>query len=170
MIREEEKTKQAAEFVVQRTFNAPRALVWKAFTESNHLEKWWGPVGFKLTVLKINLRPGGTFHYSMQSKGFTMWGRFVYREIVVPEKIVYISSFSDENGGITRAPMLSTFPLEILNVVEFTEKDGKTLLTLKGTPINATEEDTKVFIDYFASMNKGFNGTFDQLEEYLTKI
>jgi uncharacterized protein YndB with AHSA1/START domain len=96
-----------------------------------------------------------------------MWGRFVYRDIVAPERLVYISSFSDETAGLTRAPFKDTFPLEILNMLTLHEKDGKTTLTLRGTPLNPTAEERATFIDMFASMQQGFGGTFDQLEAYL---
>jgi uncharacterized protein YndB with AHSA1/START domain len=103
------------EFAILRVFDAPRDLVWKAFTKRERLAQWWGPKGFKILVSKLDLRPGGIFHYCMQSPdGQEMWGRFVYREIVAPERIVHINSFSDDKGGITRAPFSSTWPLEVL--------------------------------------------------------
>src|SRR5579864_531181 len=92
-------------FVLSRTFNAPRELMWKAWTERDHLMQWFGPKGFTMPVAKMDFRPGGMFHYCMQSPdGNRMWGKFVYREIVVPERIVLVNSFSDEAGGITRHP------------------------------------------------------------------
>jgi uncharacterized protein YndB with AHSA1/START domain len=106
----------------------------------------------------------------MEMGGQTMWGRFIYKEIVETEKIVFISSFSDENGGISNAPFLDNFPPEIINVFTLAEKEGTTLLTLRGGPLNASEEQIKVYKDLFPSMNQGFTGTFDQLEEYLTKF
>ncbi len=163
--------KQANEFVIQRVFNVPSHLVWKAFTEADRLEQWWGPVGFKMLVSKLEFSPGGTFHCSMHSPdGFVMWGKFVYLQIIEPKKLIFINSFSDENGGITRAPMSATWPLEVFNVLTLTEQNGKTTLTLRGWPINATEEEIKTYISGFSSMNKGFTGTFNQLEKYLSKF
>lgn len=72
-------------FAITRTFDAPRALVFQAFTESERLAQWWGPKGFTLRVARLDLRPGGVFHYEMKSpNGHSMWGKFVYREIVPP--------------------------------------------------------------------------------------
>jgi len=94
-----------AEFSITRVFDAPRDLVWKAFTESERLLQWWGPKGFTMRVAKLDLRPSGVFHYSMRSpEGRDMWGKFVYREIVAPERIVFVNSFSDEAGNLTRHP------------------------------------------------------------------
>ena len=78
--------KQQFEFVIKRTFNAPRGRVWQAWTEADHLGKWWGPAGFDIVSVKLDLRPGGTFHYCLRSPdGQDMWGKFIFREIVPQE-------------------------------------------------------------------------------------
>jgi uncharacterized protein YndB with AHSA1/START domain len=99
-----------------------------------------------------------------------MYGRFVYREIAAPGRLVFINSFSDAEGGIMRAPfpqLGDRWPLEVLNNMTLTEKAGKTTLTLRGGPINATDEERKTFVSMFDSMRQGFGGTFDQLTAYL---
>jgi uncharacterized protein YndB with AHSA1/START domain len=155
-------------FIVRRIVNAPRKLVWKAWTEADRLSQWWGPKGFTMRVVKLDLRPGGMFHYGMQSPdGKQLWGKFVYREIVPPERIVFVVSFSDEQGGATRHWLSDTWPMEVLNIVTFTEDNGKTTIRLSGSPVNATEEEVKTYRSAFQGMEQGFKGTFDQLEEYL---
>ena len=95
----------AGDFVISRVFDAPRDLVWRCFTEPEHMKQWWGPKGFTVLASKMDLRVGGTYHYGMKAPdGGTMWGKFVYREIVPQERLVFINSFSDEKGGITRHP------------------------------------------------------------------
>ncbi|MFL5006133.1 MAG: SRPBCC domain-containing protein, partial [Microvirga sp.] len=90
-----------AEFVITRAFDAPRELAWKAFTDPERMRQWWGPKGFSVIASKMDLRPGGTYHYGMRAPdGTPMWGRFVYREIAAPERIVLVNSFSDEAGGV----------------------------------------------------------------------
>ena len=163
-------SQQTQEFVISRVLNAPRERVWKAWTQAAQLEKWWGPKGCTLRVAKLDVRPGGIFHYAMQFQpGKVMWGRFVYREVAAPERLAYVSSFSDENAGLTRAPFKETFPLEIYNTVTLAEQDGKTTLTLRGSPIDASEEERKTFLGMFESMRGGFGGTLDQLADYLAK-
>lgn len=161
------------EFTVSRVFEAPRALVWQAWTEAESLAQWWGPKGASIRVIKLDFRPGGIFHYAMQFKpGHDIYGRFIYREISAPERLVFINSFSDADGGITRAPfpqLGGTWPLEVLNTMTLTEAGGKTTLKLRGGPINATEEERKTFAGMFDSMRQGFTGTFDQLAEFLAK-
>jgi uncharacterized protein YndB with AHSA1/START domain len=159
------------EFVITRVFDAPRDLVFKAWTERDHLLKWFGPKGFTMGVANLDLRPGGVFHYSMRSPdGHEMWGKFVYREIVPPERIVLVNSFSDANGNLTRHPMSPTWPLEMLSTTTFTEHEGKTTLTLKWVPFNATEQERKTFDEARGGMQQGWTGTFDQLADYLANL
>ena len=159
-----------SEFVFSRVLDAPRERVWRAFTEADQLEHWWGPKGFKLHVEKLDLRPGGIFLYRMRSAGGQeMWGRFIYREIAAPERLVFVLSFSDEQGGITRAPMSETWPLQMLNIVTFTERDGRTTVTLRGRPVNATDEERATYVAGFESMQAGFGASFDGLAAFLAR-
>jgi len=159
------------EFEISREFNAPREVVFNLLTKAEHLKHWWGPKELKMGTTKVDLRPGGMFHYSMIAPdGTEMWGRFIYHEIIPPEKIVFVNSFSDERGGITRHPMAPKWPAEVMNILTLTEHNGKTTLTLRGGPINATAEERKIFEDGFSSMQHGFTGTFDQLDEYLSNL
>lgn len=162
-------------FTITRRFAAPRDLVWKSWTEAERLVRWWGPKGCAIDVARMEFRPGGFFHYSMRFPGTDapdapMWGRFLYREIAVPEKLVWLNSFSNPGCGITRAPFGGAIPLEIHNEATFVDEGGKTLLTLKGHPFGATAEEEEVFRGMFASLNQGWGGTLDQLEAYLASL
>jgi uncharacterized protein YndB with AHSA1/START domain len=159
------------EFTISRVFDAPRSLVFKVQTEAEHLARWWGPKGYEMLVAKLDIRPGGLFHYRMRSpEGHEMWGRFVYREIVPPERIVFVNSFSDEKAAIVRAPFAPDWPLEVLNVMTLTEDGGKTTLTLRGGPINANAAEISRFNSFHDSMAQGFGGTLDQLDAYLKTL
>jgi uncharacterized protein YndB with AHSA1/START domain len=161
----------AGEFVISRVLDAPRDLVWKCFTDPGHMQQWWGPKGVKILSSKMDLRVGGTYHYGMQTPdGTTMWGKFVYREITPPERLVFINSFSDESGGVTRHPLAPTWPLQMLSTFTFEKQpDGKTKFTIRWTPFEATEEERKTFDAGHASMTQGWSGTLEQLEAYLAK-
>lgn len=158
-------------FVVTRSFEAPRELVWRAHTEAEHLARWWGPKGFETTVARLELRPGGMFLYRMGSAGGqAMWGRFIFRDIAAPGRLAYVLSFSDESGGITRAPFHADWPLEVLNVVTLEARGGRTVLTLRAWPLGATEAERWAFTEGFKSMDGGFNATYDQLVAYLGQM
>jgi len=161
----------AEEFVITREFDAPRDLVFAAWTEPERLAQWWGPKGFTVKVATVDLRPGGMFHYGMVGPdGSEMWGKFVYREIAPPERMVFLVSFSDENAGTTRHPMAPTWPREMLNVVTFTAHGEKTTITLRSSAHNATDEERATFKAGHAKMQGGFTGTFNQLAAYLATV
>jgi uncharacterized protein YndB with AHSA1/START domain len=155
-------------FGFTRAFKAPRSLVWKAWSEADRLKDWWGPKGCTLDVAGMEFRPGGFFHYNMVFPGNApMWGRFFYREIAAPDRIVWLNSFSNDGCGISHDPFGIGFPLEVQNTVTFTEQDGATAVALQSVPHGATAEQRAVFDGMFESMQGGFGGTFDQLGDYL---
>jgi uncharacterized protein YndB with AHSA1/START domain len=157
-------------FVITREFDAPADLVFKVWTQSEHLAQWWGPKGFSMNKCQVDLLPGGMFHYCMRSPdGHEMWGKFVYRDIIPHTRLVFVNSFSDAEGNTVRAPFASDWPLEVLNTLIFSEKDGKTTLKMQGVPIHATEAERTKFKNFHSSMQQGFNGTFDQLAAYMAK-
>jgi uncharacterized protein YndB with AHSA1/START domain len=157
-------------FVLTRTFDAPRALVWEVFTKAEHLKHWMGPGG-ALSHATVDLKPGGLFHYGMaMPNGQVAWGKWTFVEIVPPEKLVVLVAFSDADRGITVHPMSATWPLETRSVMTLTEKDGKTTLRLEWTAYNATAEQQATFDAAHDSMNQGWGGTMAALETYLAKI
>jgi uncharacterized protein YndB with AHSA1/START domain len=160
---------RSEDFVISRVFNAPRELVWKCFTDPEHMNAWWGPKGATVTQGKMDLRPGGTFHYRMETAdGTEIWGKMLYREITPRDRIVFLNSFSDEAGGVTHHPMAPTWPLEMLSIFTFEDvAGGKTKFTVRWSPHNATEEERKTFDAMHDSMRQGWGGTLDKLAGYL---
>ncbi|PTX18265.1 uncharacterized protein YndB with AHSA1/START domain [Pontibacter mucosus] len=158
-------------FILSRTFEADRETIFKAWTEEDQLAQWWGPKGIPLQIVRLDARPGGYFHYNLQlPDGSLMWGRFDYRELAEPERIVYVSAFSDEEGKVVRAPFSADWPLQILNIVTLEEENGRTTLTSKSILENATAAEQETFEQAFDSLRQGLTGTFDQLETYLNKV
>ena len=158
------------ELVIIRELNAPAELVFKAWTEPEHLKHWWGPKGFSVETLSINVQPGGRFHYKMTGNGFEAYGLFVYREVQPFTRLVFVNSFSDAEGGIISHPMAPDWPLEVLNELVLSETDGITTLTLKGGPINAPEAALTMFRSNLENVQQGFAGTFEQLVAYLDEL
>ncbi len=155
---------------IVRDFKAPKSLVFEAFSTAEAFAEWWGPTGMPVSVIHFDFRAGGKLHYKMEGNGQIMWGIFNYRNIVKPDLIEFISSFSDESGKICKSPFPIDFPLEILNILSLEEKNGMTRLTLSGHPINATPEQEATYYSMIENMNQGFAGTLDQLDSYLSKI
>ena len=151
-------TTEPPELVMERVFDAPRALVWRAFTEPERLKQWWGPKGWTLPVCKLDLQPGGVWHYCMRGPdGEEGWGRAVYREIVEPERIVYTDAFSDVDGSVADG-----MP-QMLITVEFADHDGKTKVISRTRFASAADPETTLG----TGVVEGMTETWDRLADYL---
>ncbi|MBN9390773.1 MAG: SRPBCC domain-containing protein [Chloroflexi bacterium] len=146
------------EIIAERTFAAPRELVWKAWTEPERLAQWWGPRNWKMTIKEFDLRPGGTLFYVIQGpEGMESWARSVYQEIIPPEKLVYQDSFADKDGNT-----LPGMPrMTITN--EFIEKNGQTTLVSRTT--FDTDKDFNTIIAM--GVEAGLGETWDRLGEFV---
>jgi uncharacterized protein YndB with AHSA1/START domain len=157
------------DFVISRTFDAPRERVFEVWTRQEHLMRWFGPKGFTMPVANLDFRPGGSFLYCLRSpEGIEMWGKFTYREIVPPERLVFFSQFSDAQGGLARHPLSPDWPQRMLATVTFADEgNGKTTVTVRSSTYEATGVEQKTFEAGRDSMRIGWGGTFDQLAAYL---
>jgi uncharacterized protein YndB with AHSA1/START domain len=157
-------------FTITRVFNASRQRVFQAWTEPERIARWFGPKGISIKSANLDLRPGGSLLTCMANPdGQEMWGKWVFRKIAAPRKLVYVNSFSDPQGHLTRHPHQPNWPLELLTTVILADQKGKTKLTLTWSPENAVGVENQTFEDGMASMQGGWTGTFDQLEAYLAQ-
>jgi uncharacterized protein YndB with AHSA1/START domain len=112
------------ELVITRVFDAPRSLVYKAWTEPEHMIHWLGPEGFSSKILKSELKVGGTYRFHMRDpQGGDHWQQGIFREIVPPQKLVFTYEWADAHGRATRPQTIVTITLD--------ELDGKTRMTLR---------------------------------------
>jgi len=123
------------EIVVTHVFDAPRELVWRAWTEPEHFRKWWGPAHFTSPVCRMDLRVGGAYLWSMRSpRGQDFYNTGVYREIVPLERLVCTHSLSDQNGRAvppSHYGMPGDWPMETLVTVTLEDDHGRTRMTLR---------------------------------------
>lgn len=159
-----------ADFILTRVFKAPRALVFDAMLEPEHLAKWFGPAGVEMRIIASDLRVGGMLHYSMKMGANESFGRTVYRDLKAPERFAYVVSFTDANFEPVRHPLSATWPLEVLGVASLVELDGQTLLTMRSIPIHVSDEERATFRAGHTSMTQGWKGSYDQLEAYLATV
>ena len=128
-------TAEGRMLVIERVFDAPRELVWKAWTDPEQVMRWWGPKGFTSPACEIDLRVGRKYLWCMRSfEGYDFWNTGVYREIVPFERIVCTQSLADGKGNVVPAShygMSGDLPLETIVTVTFEEIDGKTRLILR---------------------------------------
>ena len=137
---------KSADFVTSRVFDAPRELVWQASPNRAH-EGVVGSQGLHHRRLENGFarRRNLSRRHARSRPASVMWAKFVYREIAAPERLVWVHSFSDEAGGLTRHPLSPNWPLELLTTVTFEDAPGnKTKVTLRWSPINATAEEQRL--------------------------
>jgi uncharacterized protein YndB with AHSA1/START domain len=145
------------DLVITRVFDAPRALVFKVWTETQHVAKWWGPKGFTNPVCEMDVRVGGELRIHMRAPDgavYPMTG--VFEEIVPPERLVFVASALDGDGK-------SMF--DVLTTVIFAEQRGKTTLTLQLRVIRATAQAPQ----YLKGMQMGWTQSLDRLGDHLAE-
>lgn len=146
----------------ERTFDASSDKVWRVWTEEDSIKHWWGPTGYTAPFVKNDLRVGGTYLWEMKSaKGETFWNTGVYQEVVPERRIAYTSSFADETGKVipaSKAPVPGRWPDAVTAIVEFSESNGKTKVTV-------TEVGLPLLIKIVSKI--AWNQQFDKIEGLL---
>jgi uncharacterized protein YndB with AHSA1/START domain len=139
------------ELVLTRTFDAPRDLVFKVWTDPKHVAKWWGPHGFTTTIHEMDVRPGGAWRYSMRGpdgNDYPFDGEFV--EISAPERLVFVGTIHSETGH------------DVWTEIGFIEREGKTHVRVH--QVYAFEGDAT------RGAPIGWSMQFDRLEKYLVAL
>lgn len=157
------------QFVINRSFEAPLALMFDMWTQPEHIANWTAPTGCEMHFIHADVRVGGGAFYSMSSPGGTMYGRTRYEEIRSPDRIVYTQQFCDEHENITRHPMAPTWPETMRTTVQLSaEGPDRTRVTLTWEPTgDATAEEVATFAGARTGMTQGWTGSFDKLEAVL---
>lgn len=158
------------EFSLIRTFEASLQNVFDAYSKEEYLCNWWGSTPFDLIICELDFQPNGRFFYGLVSSDFKIHGVFDFLEMDAPNMIRFINYVADENGFPIRHPKSDTWPIKMMNIYRFVEKEEKTELTIEISPYEAEEEDLKTFRDGLAQMEIGLKGSLDKLEEYLTTM
>jgi uncharacterized protein YndB with AHSA1/START domain len=144
------------ELVITRVFDAPRELVFKAWTDARHAKSWWGPRDYPAAYLEMDVRPGGIWRGRLRSTasgeelGNELGMGGVFREVVPPERVVFTFAWEEEGER----------GLETLVTVTFAEQDGKTHMTFRQTPFQSVEERD--------GHRGGWSSSFDRLADYVT--
>jgi uncharacterized protein YndB with AHSA1/START domain len=157
-------------FAINRTFDAPLALMFEMWTNPKHLSQWLPPTGSTMEFIRADIQGGGSTLFVMEGqKGAKLYGRAEYSKIEQPHRIVYTQQFCDENERISRHPMAPTWPETMLTTVEFTEESpDRTRVTVTWEPYGATtREELEAFIKARGGMTQGWTGSFDKLDALL---
>lgn len=140
--------------VITRTFDAPRELVFKAWTDPRHAMNWWGPRDYPATQMKMDVRPGGAWRNCLTSTedGKELWQGGVFREVAPPERLVF--TFAWEEAGERG--------LETLVTITFADVGGKTRMTFRQAPFRSVAERD--------GHRGGWNSSFGRLDEHIAKL
>ena len=142
------------ELTISRLINAPRELVFKVWTEPEHVAKWWGPNGFTNTVHEMNVKPGGVWRLTMHGPdGRDYPNKIIFIEVVKPERLVYKHAGDDDTEDVN-----------FHTTVTFEKQGNKTLLTMKAV-FESAEELERVIREYGAK--EGMTQHVSRLEEYV---
>jgi uncharacterized protein YndB with AHSA1/START domain len=142
------------EIVTTRLINAPRELVFAAFTDPLHVGMWYGPDGFTTTTHHMDVRPGGTWRFVMESPTMGKFDNLVtYREVVPPERLVY-----DHGSGAVPDPR------QFLVTITFADRGGKTALTMRSLFPTAAARD---WVVVNVGAIEGAKQTLNRLEQFL---
>jgi uncharacterized protein YndB with AHSA1/START domain len=142
---------QERTLTITRTFDAPRELVWRAWTEAAHFLKWWGPSNFPACDVEMHVHAGGRWRHCLKSTadGRELWHRGVFREVKAPERLVFTFAWEEEGER----------GIETVVTVTFKERGARTLMTLIQTPFQSDFQRD--------DHDGGWNSTFDRLAEEL---
>jgi uncharacterized protein YndB with AHSA1/START domain len=157
-------------FRMSRTFDAPIALMWKAWTDKSMAGKWFGPKGCTITYSRFDIKPGGEARYAMEFNGAKMFGKWSYKEVVPQKKLVSVVAFTDETGDkIISHPGQPGWPKEMFSTITFIPKGEKTEVLIEWQAYHATDAEKKFFAESEENMKQGWGGSLDRLEEFLSE-
>ena len=148
-------------FTIERTFEAPRMLVWKCYTEPRHLARFWGPRDAKTTA-KLDLRVGGVWRIDWTYDNGRSFGySSVYLKLVAPERIHYRDAPNDWTGGLDGLP-----PPDLITTLTLTEANGQTTLLVRVQCTSVAARDENIARGFTGMVSLGN----DRLAEYLQSL
>src|ERR1700719_2640728 len=146
---------ETEDLVITRVFDAPRALVCKAWTDSKQVAQWWGPSCFTNPVCELDPRPGGAIRIHMRAPDGTVYPMTgVYQEIMEPERIIFNSAALDQAGNAL---------FEVRTTVTLAEDDEKTTQTMRARVMNQNDKAAP----FLAGMEAGWMQSLDRLSTFL---
>ena len=156
-------------YVLERVFDAPRALVWKAWTDPELLPRWYGPK-VETIVHRLEVKPGGVWLNEMKWGETSNYQRAEYTEVVPPERLVMLQSNTDADWNIAPNPMMPDWPRVLLTTVTFEEDGAQTKMRLTWVPHEASEAEIACFAAALEGLDKGWGAGMELLAELLAEM
>ena len=159
----------APEYVHERTFDAPRSLVWRAWSDPEILSRWYGP-GVETIIHAFELKPGGVWRNEMKWGEKSDLSQMSFLEVVPEEKITWHHSSTDADWNVISNPMMADWPRVLLATVTFEDDGSGTKVRLSMVPVEASEAETACFAAAMAGMDGGWGKGFEIMAEVLTEL
>ena len=157
-------------YVIKRTFNAPRWLVWRAWTDPELVQRWYGP-GVESVIHGFDLKPGGAWLNEMIFGENSNYQKMVFVDVEAPEKLVWHHfSSTDAEWNNSPNPMMPDWPQMLLTTVLFEDAGEQTLVTLSQVPMDATQAEIDCFAGVMANMDKGWGSGYAVIDEILAEL
>lgn len=156
-------------YVLERTFDAPRELVWKTWTDPALLPRWYGP-RVKTIVHRLELKPGGLWLIEMQWGGKSHYQRAQYMEVAAPERLVWLHASADADWNVIPSPMMADWPRVLLTTVTFATAGKQTKLRLTWVPHEATAAEIACFAAAIGGADQGWAAGMKLLAELLAEL
>ena len=157
------------EYVLDRVFDAPRDMVWRAWTDPELLPRWYGP-GVETIIHKFDLKPGGMWLNEMKWGEKSDLSKMVFQEIVPQEKLVWHHSSTDAEWNVITNPMMENWPRVLLTTVTFEDMGDKTNVRLTMVPVDASDEEIACFAAAMAGMDSGWGKGYAILDELFKEL
>lgn len=156
-------------YIIDRIFEAPRDLVWRAWTDPDILHRWYGP-NIETIIHNFDLKPGGSWLNEMKFGENSDFSRMDFQEIAPPEKMVWRHSSTDSDWNVRANPMMPDWPKVLLTTVTFEDLGEKTNVRLTQTPVDATEAEIACFAAAMGGMDKGWGSGYAIIDELLVEL
>jgi len=160
---------ETPQFATEHEFDAPRSLVWQAWTQPDLLARWYGP-NVETIVHEFDLKPGGRWLGEMKWDGNSHYSVAEFTEVVPEEKLVWLHSSSDAEWNIAANPMMPDWPRFVLTTVTFADTAEKTRIRLAWTPHEATETESECFSGAMEKFGSGWKAGFAIMDGVLAEL
>jgi uncharacterized protein YndB with AHSA1/START domain len=157
------------EYVFDRLFDAPRDMVWRAWTDPELLHRWYGP-GVETTIHQFDLKPGGAWLNEMKWGNKSDFSKMVFQEVTPLEKLVWLHSSCDSDWNIITSPMMANWPRVLLTTVLFTDVGEKTNVRLSQIPVEPTDAEIACFAEKMAGMDRGWGSGYTVMDELFAEL
>ncbi|UUX51641.1 SRPBCC domain-containing protein [Nisaea acidiphila] len=156
-------------YILERSFDAPRELVWRTWTDPDLVHRWYGP-GVETVIHRMDVAPGGLWLTEMKMGGGSGYQRVEYLEVEVPEKLVWLHSTADAEWNVAANPMMPDWPKTLLTTVTFAVNGPRTDLRLTWVPHEASDIEIACFAGAIEGLDRGWGSGMEKLAELLREL